>query len=328
MEKLKKIFYDPKQGLVSVKKLYEKTKDLELGLTFKQVNDFYKAQSINQVLKPIRKPKEFNSYRALYPGHIFQMDIIVYDRYTYHNYKYILVVIDIYSRYLDAKPMTNRKLSTIIEKFEEIIKDMGAPYEIQCDNEFNKKDFIEVLDDYDIKYRFSDPSEQHKNPIVERSNGTLALLLQKIRITTKRYDWYNYLNDALENYNNTIHSTTDNKPIDIYSGKKINEQDYNNVKNKFSIGDKVRIIKKKIVFSKGDVIKASKEKYIIEGINKNRIKLNGKTTTFKPYELIKITDGEDDIIEPETQTASNKIKHMYKRTGIDQNSILNTKRNK
>ncbi len=39
----------------------------------------------------------------------YQMDIIVYNRYEYHKYKYILVVIDIYSRFAQARAMTNRK---------------------------------------------------------------------------------------------------------------------------------------------------------------------------------------------------------------------------
>ena len=93
MEQLKQLFYNPKEGYISLDKLYTKVKDSKINLSYKQVKEFYEGQAVNQVMKPARKTKKFNSIYANYPGQIFQMDIIVYDRYTYHNYKYILVVI-------------------------------------------------------------------------------------------------------------------------------------------------------------------------------------------------------------------------------------------
>ena len=141
MENLRKLYYDPKEGFISIDKLYQKVKDSKLDLTYKQVKEFYDAQAVNQVMKPIRKTNKFNTIYANYPGQCYQMDIIVYDRYTYHNYKYILVVIDIYSRYATARAMTNRRMETIIENFRDIIKELHPPEKIECDNEFNKQEF-------------------------------------------------------------------------------------------------------------------------------------------------------------------------------------------
>ena len=53
-----------------------------------------------------------------------QMDILVYDRYELHKYKYILVVIDVYSRYVGAKSMTNRSLDTVMFNFDKIIDEL------------------------------------------------------------------------------------------------------------------------------------------------------------------------------------------------------------
>jgi hypothetical protein len=327
MEELKKLFYNPKEGLVSKDKLYLKAKEKGINLTRKEVNDFYDKQEINQVLKPIRKKKEFNTYKANYPGHIYQLDIIVYNGFTQNKKSYILVVIDIYSRFMLAEAMYDRELTTIIKAYEKMINQMGAPFELQADNEFNKAEFIKVLQKDDTQYRFSDANEKHKNPIVERVNGTIAKLLQKVRMTTKNYKWNTYLDDVVENYNNTVHSTTEHKPIDIFTGEEPNEQEYNKVENEFKVGDKVRVLKNKKLFGKGDVMTASKEIYVVESINNNRIYLIGVSKRFKPYELLKVTDStEVNIIEPKTKTKENRIRYLHKRIDVNQNNIIEEKR--
>jgi len=330
MNKLKELFYNPKEGYISLNKLRKKLKENNIDLPYKDVKEFYQKQSLNQVMKPIRKPKIFNSFFSSQAGQIFQMDIIVYDRYTYHNYKYMLVVIDIYSRYLQVRAMTNRRMETIIDNFEDILKDMGTPDILQCDNEFNKNEFIKVLEQYDIKTRFSDPNEINKNPIVERVNGTIAKQLQKIRISTNKYDWYNYLNDIVFNYNHTNHSTIKSKPVDVFTGKELNKQQIIKIDVNYNIGDKVRIMKTKKVFSKGDEITYSTEIYTIEKINKNKIKLKDVERLYKPYEIKKvgeIIEINDTIIEePKTQTAEIKHERQMKELDIKPENIITGKR--
>ena len=327
MEELKQLFYNPKEGLVSKDKLYAKVKEKGINLTKKEVNEFYDNQEINQVLKPLRKQKEFNTYKANYPGHIYQLDIIVYNRFTQNKKSYILVLIDIYSRFMLAEAMYNRELTTIIKAYKKMIEEMGPPFELQADNEFNKIEFIKVLKEDGTSYRFSDTNEKHKNPIVERVNGTIAKLLQKVRMTTKNYKWNTYLSDVVENYNNTVHSTTGEKPIDIFLGEEPNNQEYNKVENEFKVGDKVRTITQKKVFGKGDVLTASKDIYVIESIKNNRIHIIGVKRSYKPYELIKVSDStEVKIIEPKTKTKENRIRYLHKRIDVNKENIINEKR--
>ena len=40
--------------------------------------------------------------------------------------------------------MTNREMTTIIKNFNDMIDEIGGPpFKLQCDNEFNKKLFID-----------------------------------------------------------------------------------------------------------------------------------------------------------------------------------------
>jgi hypothetical protein len=285
LEKLKTIFYNPKTGFSNLKKLKEEVKKNNIKLTGAEIETFYKNQDVNSMFKPIRKPKYFNSITANYAGHIYQIDIINYQRYKYNNYQYILVVIDIFSRFVQAEAMTNRRLSTIIKAFENILTRIPPPYKLQCDNEFNKKSFIDVLEKYDIEPSFFDPYEINKNALVERVNATILMILQKIRLATSKFNWNKYLDDVIENYNNSIHSTVKHRPIDIFKGKETNEQDIIKITYKLSAGDKVRKVLSKKAFDKIDTIRLSKNIYTIEKVNKNKIKLFEDDKLYKPYEL-------------------------------------------
>jgi hypothetical protein len=72
------------------------------------------------------------------------------------------------------------------------------------------------MSDNDVICQYSDPYEINKNPIVERVNRIIARSLQKVRLTTKSNKWTTYILDVVDNYNNTIHNTTHETPMDIW----------------------------------------------------------------------------------------------------------------
>lgn len=297
-ENLKKLYYNPETGLQSADKLYRKAKELGLNVTHKQIKDFLSKQFSAQVFKQTKKNKVYSSIVASGPRANYQIDLMIYDRYQYKQFRYILVVIDVYSRYLSAVPLTGRKLSSIITKLHEIFEKMGVPQNINCDNEFNKGEFNKWMDRLGIKVYYSDPEESNKNAIVERVNGTIARMIQKYRIATGNHNWPAILPKLINNYNHTIHRTIKAKPADVFDGKDVNRQKIIRVEYVFKVGDVVRIKLKRKVFDKGDVLTYSKDTYIIENKVGQRYKLKNAFTdqilknTFKPYELIKVSPAE------------------------------------
>lgn len=330
-KELQQLFYNPKNGFVSIDKLYKKAKQLYPNITHKLVKNFYKNQEVNQVLKQTKNNK-FSSIRSKYPGYKYQIDLMVYNRFKIHNYQYILVVIDVYSRFAQARPLTNRNISTIIKNYNDIIKIMGPPFKIDCDNEFNNEKFIKNALSQNTQYfQFSNPDEPYKNAIVERFNGTLALLLQKIRIGTNDKLWYKYLDDAIDNYNNTYHSTVKHTPLEIFTEQQFNDQDYITYDKSFNIGDNVRIKKIKSTFDKGDVITYSTKIYSIEGYKNGKYKISDNTTLFKPDQLQHITLSENPINQSteyliEKKKALQQQKRQLKKDGIDTNNIIHSSR--
>jgi len=164
----------------SFSKLQKLVKEKYKEIKTDDIKKFIDEQEAQQITRQKRKPKNYDSITSFGVKNNYQMDIIVYDRFMFNNYKYILCVIDVYSRYAQCRAMTNRRLDTIIENMNDIFNKMGYPKNLNLDNEFNKKEFKNYTDKHKIKLWFSQPYEQNKNAIVERFNRTIIDKLQKI----------------------------------------------------------------------------------------------------------------------------------------------------
>jgi hypothetical protein len=287
---ISKIYHDPLVGYVSSTNLKRKLQEQSINATTKQVNEFLANEESYQLNKHIHKPKsnQYNSIHASANSESYQMDLMIYDRWEYHNYKYILCIIDVHSRYASCRALTNRKLDNLMENIKDVFKEMGIPKNINCDNEFNKNEFNKYAEEHNIKMYYSQPEDINKNAIVERFNRTLANKIQLWRTSTGKYDWHSVLNDLVKNYNNTEHSTLKCKPADIWSGKGQSHQKLHFVKNNYEVDDHVRIRISKTLFSKGDQQKFSKSVYKITKIDGNKIYVSDQDRYFKPYELIKV----------------------------------------
>jgi hypothetical protein len=291
MEKLKDYYYDPKIGLVSAEKFYRRLKEMGVKTTRKEVQDFINKQFTAQINKEAKRPKEFSSIVAGRPRSQYQMDIMIYDRYRSGNYRYILCVVDIYSRYAQCKALTSMEMPKIMEAVKSVFNEMGIPKNVNCDNQFNTKLFLDYCEDNKITLHLSDPDEINKNAIVERFNRTLARMIQRWRQSTKGNEWFKVLPELVENYNNSFHRTIQAKPIDLWEGRAESKQKIIVVDSKLKEGDIVRIKHKKKVLEKGDYITHSKETYLIAGKDKGKFILKDTSDSrelsrrFKPYEL-------------------------------------------
>ena len=63
--------------------------------------------------------------------------------------------------------------------------------------------------------------------------------------------YYDVLDDIVNKYNNTEHSTIKMKPIDIKNNKRVYIDEHNEKDSKFKVGDRVIISRYKNIFAKG-----------------------------------------------------------------------------
>ena len=125
-EIIKKAYYDLSKGLVSAKNLYKKLKPEHPEITLKQISEFIKNQATHQIHAPKKiQLNEYHQIRAPGLGEL-QLDILDLSNYSRQNkgFRYILVVIDIYSRYSFERALKTKAGSVVLEAMKYIEKDI------------------------------------------------------------------------------------------------------------------------------------------------------------------------------------------------------------
>ena len=135
--------------------------------------------------------------------------------------KCLLCIIDLYSKYAFVVPLKDKKGISIINPFNKIIKQSNRkPNKIWVDRggEFYKNVFKKWLSNNDI-IMYSTYNEG-KSVVAERFIRTLKNRLYKYMTATGKNVCYDVLDDVVNKYNNTKHSTIKTKPIDVGDNNK------------------------------------------------------------------------------------------------------------
>ena len=155
---------------------------------------FLEKQDVNQRYKQIKKPKHYFPITAKYENEIMQLDLVDMSNITTTNsgYKWLLCGVDVYTRKAYCEPMKNKTISSVINAFEQILKN-AKPKIINCDNgsEFISHAFKNVASDNNITINYVPVEDHHKLAIVDRLVRTLRGLINKyctIYDTTKYID--------------------------------------------------------------------------------------------------------------------------------------------
>jgi hypothetical protein len=226
-------------------------------------------QYSEEIHKPARKNFPRRDIATMSPNDIWSIDLVDMSNISEDNdnVKFLLNIIDIYSRYAYSFPLKSKKASEILNAFKSL---KVLPRNIWSDegNEFYNKEFKAFCKSNNINlyHTFSGL----KSVYVERFNRTLKEMMYKY-FTEKNSDYYiNVLDDFVKKYNNTIHSRTKQKPIDIYLHNKTPMKAItiiSNDKPKYKVGDYVRISKFKKTFEKGYTARWSKEVFKVKSID-------------------------------------------------------------
>ncbi|KAJ8916919.1 hypothetical protein NQ315_013390 [Exocentrus adspersus] len=233
------------------------------------------------VVNEIHKPAPGNSLRRLVQVHdlndLIQADLVEMIPYARENsgYRYILVVINVFSKYVWAEAMKN------------------VPKNCQTDmgKEFHNQMFRKLL--ADLKINHYSTYSNLKASVVERVNRTLKNLMWKQFSLQGNYKWLALLPKIVHKYNNTRHRTIKMKPSEVNNENELilldevygsNRKVKRNIKaGIFKKGDYVRISKYREAFAKGYTPNWSNEIIIIRKVN----------YTYPPTYLLADQNGQD-----------------------------------
>ena len=234
--------------------------------------------------------------------------------------RFLLCAIDIFSKYAWVAPLRDKKGVSIVTVFQSILKQSNSrtPNKIWLDkgSEFYNASFKKWLHDNDI-VMYSTHNEG-KSVVAERFIRTLKSKIYKHMTSISKNVYIDKLNDIVNEYNNTYHTTIKMKPIDVKDNTYINtDKEINNKDPKFKVGDHVRISKHKNIFAEGFTPNWSEEVFVIKKV-KNTVPwtyvindLNGEeiTGTFYEKELQK-TNQEEFRIEKVIKRKGDQILQM------------------
>jgi hypothetical protein len=190
---------------------------------------------------------------------LWQADLVDLTSLAMHNdnYKFLLVVIDVFSRYGYCVPLKSKSGATLTAAFSTLVRDK-KPAMLQTDKgtEFRNTIFQKFLADNFIRF-YTSENEDIKCALVERFNRTLKTRMWRYFTHASTLRYLDILEGLLEAYNSTVHSSIKMEPSSVspQNSKEISERLYPPKKPiktwKFEINDKVRLRQARKAFVKG-----------------------------------------------------------------------------
>jgi hypothetical protein len=344
---LKKLYYDPKTGYKSMRRLYETAKESDKSITLKKVKEFLSSQEEYQINKGNNKNVYF---KISAPKGFYQSDLLFYPQLKTKNkgYSAMLSFIEIASRKGYVIPLKSKKELEITTAFKKLFELINEPIiSITTDNgtEFLNKSVQRLFKQKNINHTLAQKDDHNKMSIVERFNRTIKNYLRRYFTANNTYNWFDVINDVMLNYNNSFHSTIHTTPDKITDDQieklrtdAIQYNSYLKENLSFKIGDTVRLLNSKQKFQK-EGERYSKSIYIITDIKGYKYEVKNKETNhvlktlYSINEIQKISDVEHFNPEPSVEKKENVIKEykkqvILKKEGVDISNIIEGKRSR
>lgn len=260
---LEKIFKNPKNAasFQGPKKLLQVAKENFKGdITLKQIKQWLENEEVYAMNKPVKR--NFKRGRVIAQRRFDQFDADLADMKNISekndNTQYLLIVIDVFSRFLWVEPLQTKAGEDIVKAFTKIFTRGQKPRRLRTDNgkEFTGVAVEKYFSDQNIEH-FISYTQEIKAGYAERVIQTLKQKMWRMMRSQKSYRYIDNLQDLVFSYNSTKHSSIKMAPADVSSGdvsdrlfwsqykppKKLlkkEELEDNITKFKFSIGDHVR----------------------------------------------------------------------------------------
>ena len=203
-------------------------------------------QLADELHKPIIKKFEKRKVYSAFKDNIWAADLVDMQLLSRYNkgIRFLLCVIDIFSKYAWVVPLKNKKGIGIVKALQSILKQSNSrkPNKIWVDkgSEFYNAYFKKWLGDNNL-VMYSTHNEG-KSVVAERFIRTLKSKIYKYMTSISKNVYINKLDDIVNECNNTYHTSIKMKPIDVKDNTYINtNKEINNKDPKFQVGDRKNI---------------------------------------------------------------------------------------
>ena len=327
---LRKLYSDPTQAgsLGGVERLYRQVKkDGVFKITRKKLKGWLRSNRAYTLHRVAHKSYSRLQVLASEPDSHWQADLLDYSnisRYNNNN-KYILTVIDVFSRFAWVRPLKTKSGCEVTHAFKSILhQGRRQPEKLQTDRgkEFLNVHFSKILHEWNITLYHT--NSKVKAALAERFNRTLSARIGRYLTAHNTRKYVDVLQDLCASYNRSFHRSIQMRPIDVSGEERIQQiklrfSGLHNVgrkseKPKFKPNDLVRISKNRMHFEKSNIPSWSEEIFTIQ---------EQKHSDPRTY---KLTDYNGEMLEglfydSELQKVTQPTKYLIER-------IVKTKRSK
>ena len=201
---------------------------------------------INELMKqPLKEGRDdIPKFQNFVKNNCHQADILFLP--SDRGYKYLLVVVDISTRLIDAEKLKDKNASSVVKAFKIIyIRNiLNIPTNINCDSgtEF-RGETKKYFDDLNVNVRYADPNRHRQQGIVESANqriGKIIFMMQSHQeLQTKKQCkiWVKFIRQIINDLNEDSNNKNKTQTKEISTVPIITE----NNKNILNINDKVRV---------------------------------------------------------------------------------------
>ncbi len=153
----------------------------------------------------------------LFPLHRVAMDVLGPLTPSAEGYTYVLVLVDVFTRYVWLRPLMSQTQHVVCQVIEAIFTEYGVPFELVTDpaSIFKGHEFRQLLQTYGVDHHLSTPPSHAGTGVVERYIGLTRTALAIQNLQNKR-NWSQNLLAAQTMLNNRVSETTGMTPYQLF----------------------------------------------------------------------------------------------------------------
>ena len=201
---------------------------------------------INELMKqPLQEGRyDIPKFQNFVKNNCHQADILFLP--SDRGYRYLLVLVDISTRLIDAEQLKDKNASSVVKAFKKIYNRdiLDIPTNINCDSgtEFHGET-KKYFDDLNINIRYADPNRHRQQSVVERVNQSIGKIIfmmqshQELQTKKQCKVWVKFIRQIINDLNEDSNNKNKTQTKEILSVPIITE----NNKNILNINDKVRV---------------------------------------------------------------------------------------
>ncbi len=345
---LKKLYYktDSPACYAGVTNLYREAKKKLPNIKVKDVEIFLSKQQTYTLHKPVKRRFPRNKIVTAGLDVDWQADLADLSSLKQYNngHTFILVCVDVLSKYLWAEPMKNKTAEQTANAMQRILDTGRTPWRLCTDRgkEFKGHTFQILMQKHDIQY-FNATSPDVKAAMAEIYVRHLKNRLYRYFTTMKTFRYLEVLPRIVASMNKSICRTTGMAPADVNrdNAEAVWQKLYGEVKDRkkfrFQVGDKVRITKEKHKLSKGYLPNFTQEVFAIrERLDRSPpvYKLNDLEKeeiegVFYESELVRVIDSDkqareiEKVMKTEKQNGELRYFVKFKNEPVKNNKWIN-----